>query len=122
MTFFLSPFFYLLLFFLPHIFYLFLFYQSPFFYMSPFFLPHIFYLFLFLPITLFLPVTFFYMSPFFTCHPEAKPKGLLWRFFAIAYSEKDEILHSADAPFRMTEKMLRRCPEPKRRNDRVRRS
>jgi len=27
-----------------------------------------------------------------------------WRFFAIAYSEKDEILHSADAPFRMTEK------------------
>jgi len=26
------------------------------------------------------------------------------RFFAIAYSEKDEILHSADAPFRMTEK------------------
>ena len=55
------------------------------------------------------------------CHPEAKPKGLLWRFFAITYSEKDEILHSANAPFRMTEqkrvrmteKMLRRCPEPK---------
>jgi len=34
----------------------------------PFFLPHIF-----LPVTL-----------FFTCHPEAKPKGLPWRFFPFA--------------------------------------
>jgi len=52
--------------------------------------------------------------PFFTCHPEAKPKGLLRGFFPFASlrvrmtekgrSEKDEILHSADAPFRMTEK------------------
>ena len=41
---------------------------------------------------------------FLLCHPEAKPKGLLRRFFAIAYSEKDEILHSANAPFRMTKK------------------
>jgi len=54
------------------------------------------------------------------CHPEAKPKGLLRRFFpfAIAYSEKNEILHSADAPFRMTEKggsddVLSRSPKPK---------
>ena len=50
------------------------------------------------------------MSPYFLfCHPyfsfvtlRRKPKGLLWRFFAIVYSEKDEILHSADASLRMT--------------------
>jgi len=42
--------------------------------------------------------------PFF-CHPEAKPKGLLRRFFADAQNEgkAEEILHSANAPFRMTE-------------------
>jgi len=35
-------------------------------------------------VTLFSPVSplFLICHPFFTCHPEAKPKGLLWGFFA----------------------------------------
>jgi hypothetical protein len=39
------------------------------------------------------------------CHPEAKPKGLLRGFFAIAQNDKKG--------GRMTEKTLRRCPKLK---------
>jgi hypothetical protein len=39
------------------------------------------------------------MSPFFICHPEAKPKGLLRRFFAIAQNDK---MISQNAPFFVT--------------------